>query len=252
MTEREAPPKVYEALIKAQELLGAVGISKDRTNAFDKSKFRGIDDVYNAVSSALVKARLNVRPTKIERIREERPKGDKVTTITIVEVTYTFTSADDGSSCAAVMHAEGVDTSDKSTGKAMSYCYKQLMFQTFAIPIEGHSTDPDDDKPEVPAKQQAQRPASDARPQTSQPATNNARYALYWALFKNSSHVGQPVAELQDTDLAAYIMRLEKAVESKGTDPAKPYPYKADAEKYLEVAQRVLKSRMPEDEQPSV
>jgi hypothetical protein len=257
-------PKVFAALIKAQEILAAEGISKDRTNTFDNSKFRGIDDLYNAASGALVKARLNVRPTKIERKRDERPRGDRVTTITLVEVTYTFTSAEDCSSCDAVMHAEGVDTSDKSTGKAMSYCYKQLLFQVFCIPIEGQNVDSDDDKPEVPAKQQ-QRPAAQTRAsaatssnggtaskQLAHQPTRDERYENYWPLFKNSSHVvegkGQPVANLQDEDLASYIARLEKARDSKGTDANKPFPYRADALKYLKAATRIMKGRMPPED----
>jgi hypothetical protein len=73
-------------------------------------------------------------------------------------------------------------------------------------------------------------------------AQDAARYERYWALFKNSSHVGQPVADLDDEALDAYIERLNKAVASPGKNG--DYPYKADAEKYLEVAKRLFFARV--------
>lgn len=249
--------RVVSAMLAVQRQLAEEGIKKDRVNSFDKSKFRGIDDVYNVLSSALVKANLSVTPTAITRHRDERTNAEKkVTTVTVVEVEYTFTSAEDGSERKVMMHAEAFDTSDKSTGKAMSYAYKQMAFQVFCIPIEGHSLDPDDDKPELPPRKPAPpreptKPAAAAPkpPAATKPQTQpDARYEKYWPLFKNSSHVGQTVADLQDEDLANYIARLEKARDSDAKDEHGKLRYRDDAIKYLEVATRVMKSRMPPDD----
>lgn len=245
----DAAPHVFVAMHEVEAAMSEEGIKKVRRG--DQGAYRGIDDVYNVLSAALVKAKLLVRPTKVNRIRtlfERQGKSPAVSTE--LEITYTFQSAVDGSMCDAVIHSEGTDFSDKSTGKAFSYAYKQCMFQTFCIPIEGHSPDTDDEKPELPPM----KPAAAAPPlspraapaATQQPKSD--RYAQYWPLFTNSSHVGQPVADLQDDELAEYIARLERARDTEKNKKGDPFPYRADALKYLEVATRIMKSRMPPED----
>lgn len=265
----QSVPHVYVAMHEVQAYMAEEGIKKGRRG--QDGMYRGIDDVYNVLSDALRKAALIITPTSVTRHRDERARDGKAPAIiTVLEVEYTFISAKDGTKHVSVMHAEGTDFSDKSTGKAFSYAYKQLAFQTFCIPIEGHSPDSDDEKPELPQKPanraaaavgNAQRPSHATPPPASKPAPAaskpaepkpQARHELYWALFKNSSHKGQLVSGLQDADLVNYIERLEKAVKSeKIVEGVTTYPYRADALLYLAVATKVMAARMPpEDTNP--
>ena len=45
--------EIYKAVNAVQAHLASVGVSKTQTNRFDKYKFRGIDDIYNALAPAL-------------------------------------------------------------------------------------------------------------------------------------------------------------------------------------------------------
>lgn len=72
MSTREG--KIYEAISNVMKDIGAVG--KNNTNAFDKYKFRGIDDVMNALSPAMVKNKVFVTPEVIDSTREERSSKD--------------------------------------------------------------------------------------------------------------------------------------------------------------------------------
>lgn len=255
MTEPVAVPRVYAAIHEVLTGLSKEGIAKGRTNTFDQSKFRGIDDVYNVVSRQLAHADLLFVPVAISRSRSERPNDKKVTSLTIVEVTYRFIHIGDGSTLDIVMHAEGVDTSDKSTGKAMSYAYKQALFQALCIPIAGHNPDSDDDKPELPPKQPAR--TTPRAPAATNPApasaasraqSNGDRYKSYWPLFRNSSHVkgaegpngdkiapfkGDPLASLDAKALAEYIVRLEKGLATQTEKAQATHP---DARLYLAAA----------------
>jgi hypothetical protein len=130
--------KVYEAICAVTSDMSREGISKDRKNAQQGYSFRGIDDVYNALSPLLAKHKLVVIPRMIARTQVERTttKGGAIF-YTVVEAEFDFVSADDGSKHTARTFGEAMDSADKSTNKAMSAAYKYAAFQTFAIPTEG-------------------------------------------------------------------------------------------------------------------
>lgn len=129
-----AEAKIYEAIRKTMEDVGAVG-KKDK-NDYDKYMFRGIDAVMNALHPAMVKNGIFVTPTVLESKREERAgKNGTVMMYTILTVKYTF-YATDGSSVEAIVMGEASDRSDKSCNKAMSAAFKYACFQTFCIPTE--------------------------------------------------------------------------------------------------------------------
>ena len=65
-------PKVYAAISKVMTEIGRTGISKDRSNQQQGFKFRGIDDVYNAMSPLLASAGLCVLPRVTSRQVTER------------------------------------------------------------------------------------------------------------------------------------------------------------------------------------
>lgn len=138
--------KIYQAISNVMADIGAVG--KNNTNQFDKYKFRGIDDVMNALYPAMVKNHVFVTPEVLESQREERASKDgKTMMYTILKIKYTFYT-DDGSNVECIVVGEAMDRSDKSTNKAMSAGFKYACFQTFCIPTE-EMQDADLDSPEI-------------------------------------------------------------------------------------------------------
>ena len=129
---------VYAAINAVQRSLAATGIGKDRRNESQGYKFRGIDDVYNAVSRLLADNGLCIMPRCTERAVVERTnaKGTALFYVT-VRMEFDFVAAADGSTHTVVTYGEAMDSGDKATNKAMSAAYKYALMQTFAIPTEG-------------------------------------------------------------------------------------------------------------------
>ncbi len=132
---------VYQAINAVQTDLSHEGISKDRTCTQGQSyKFRGIDDVYNALSPLLAKHNLCILPRMISRVCDERTsKSGGALFYVTVEAEFDFVSAEDGSKHTCRTFGEAMDSSDKATNKAMSAAYKYAAFQAFAIPTEGEN-----------------------------------------------------------------------------------------------------------------
>ena len=131
---------VYKAINAVQLALSKTGIAKDRTNTQPGSgyKFRGIDDVYNALAPVLAQHDLIVIPRVLSREQVERKnsKGNALFYVTC-QVEFTLICSVDGSSIQAVTYGEAMDSGDKATNKAMSAAYKYMAMQTFCIPTEG-------------------------------------------------------------------------------------------------------------------
>lgn len=129
---------VYRAINAVQAELASVGISKSRDNQQQHYKFRGIDDVYNAVSRLLAKHGLCILPRCTERSVVERAtqKGGVLFYVT-VRCEFDFVAAEDGSKHTVTTYGEAMDSADKATNKAMSAAYKYALMQAFAIPTEG-------------------------------------------------------------------------------------------------------------------
>ncbi len=113
-----------------------VAIEKGKTNASQGFKYRGIDDVYNALHPLLAKHKVFCTPEVLEKSRDERTnqKGT-VLAFTCLRVKYTFW-AEDGSSVSCTVEGEGMDSGDKSSNKAMAIAHKYAFLQTFCIPTE--------------------------------------------------------------------------------------------------------------------
>ena len=129
---------VYQAIAAVMAELSKEGISKDRKNQQQGYAFRGIDDMYNALSPILAKNGLCVLPRVLARETIERQtKNGGALFYTTVEVEFDFVSAEDGSKHTVKTFGEAMDSADKSTNKAMSAAYKYAVMQAFAIPTEG-------------------------------------------------------------------------------------------------------------------
>jgi len=129
--------KVYTAINQVQEELSKMGIAKDRRGEGINYKFRGIDDIYNVLAGLLAKYKLCILPRVLTRNCQERTtRNGAMLYFTTLDVEYDFVSADDGSKHTIRVSGEAMDTSDKSTNKAMSAAYKYACLQTFCIPTE--------------------------------------------------------------------------------------------------------------------
>jgi hypothetical protein len=117
-------------------------ITKDKTNTQQGFKYRGIDDVMNALQPLLVKHKVFIVPEVLEQIREDRTssKGNSLI-YSVCKIKYTF-FAEDGSNVTAIVIGEGMDSGDKATNKAMAIAMKYACFQIFCIPTE-EMVDPD-------------------------------------------------------------------------------------------------------------
>lgn len=128
---------VYKAINAVQAELAQTGITKDRRNQQQGYNFRGIDDVFNALSPLLARHGLCILPRVIEHRQTERQtsKGGMLF-YTVIKADFDFVCAEDGSKHTVTTIGEAMDSGDKSSNKAMSAAYKYAAFQAFAIPTE--------------------------------------------------------------------------------------------------------------------
>ena len=153
---------VYKAINAVQADLAKEGITKNRKNQQQGYNFRGIDDVFNALSPLLARHGLCILPRILTRHCDERQsKNGGVMSYVTVEAEFDFVCASDGSKHIVRTFGEAMDSADKATNKAMSAAYKYAAFQAFAIPTEGDN-DADAHTPS-PAPRTAVKPAP-ARP----------------------------------------------------------------------------------------
>lgn len=162
MTDTTTTPAVYGAICAVTADLASEGISKNRRNSQGAGyNFRGIDDVYNALSRLLAEHKLCILPRVVGReFREAEAKSGGALYYTILTVEFDVVSAVDGSKHTVCTVGEAMDSSDKSTNKAMSAAYKYLAFLMFCIPTEGdndtethtHEPAPRRQTPAAPAK----------------------------------------------------------------------------------------------------
>lgn len=148
---------VYQAIASITAAMATDGIGKNRKNDQQGYKFRGIDDVYNALSRELANNKLCIMPRVIERICVERTnaKGTALFYVTC-KVDFVFVSAVDSSEHTVTTYGEAMDSGDKATNKAMSAAYKYAAMQTFCIPTEGDN-DADASTHEVQARREEVR-----------------------------------------------------------------------------------------------
>lgn len=130
--------QVLESICEVIGELASTGISKGRKNQQQGYAFRGIDDVFNALSPLLAKHKLAILPLILDRTCEAREtaKGGVLYSV-CVTVEYKIMSARDGSEISVRTMGEAMDSGDKATNKALSAAYKYMALQTFAIPTEG-------------------------------------------------------------------------------------------------------------------
>jgi hypothetical protein len=159
----QASGKVYQKIAEVQGELSKVGIAKNRRNSQQGYNFRGIDEVYAALSPLLASHGLIIVPRILERecVEGQTRKGDPLFRVT-VRAEFDFIAAEDGSIHTAATFGEAMDSADKATNKAMSAAYKYAAFMTFAIPTEGDN-DADAHTPEAASTRGSGGDKSEAR-----------------------------------------------------------------------------------------
>ena len=168
-------PHVYQAIAEVQGELAKTGISKTRKNTQGSGyMFRGIDDVYAALSPLLSAHKLVVVPRVLTReVIDRQSKSGGALFYVTVHAEFDFISAIDGTVHTAATFGEAMDSGDKATNKAMSAAYKYAAFMTFAIPTEGDN-DADASTHEVAATPAPPSPITDDQRDLIQALAPNA------------------------------------------------------------------------------
>jgi hypothetical protein len=154
--------------------IGSVG--KDQKNQAQGFKFRGIDQFVNSLYPALTKHGVFMAPRCVSEQHElkEVTRGsgkagvDKHVTI-LME--YDFFAEDGSKVTVGPIPAEGLDSGDKATNKALSAALKYALIQTFAIPTEDMA-EADLESPEI-GRRSSNITISAAAPVTATISANN-------------------------------------------------------------------------------
>jgi hypothetical protein len=153
-------PGVYRCIANISRAIAKDGISKDRSNTQQNYKFRGIDDVLNALAPLLSEHGLVILPRCMKRdVVERQARGGGALFYVTIEAEFDFVCVADASTHIVRMYGEAMDSADKATNKAMSAAYKYAAFQTFCIPTEGEN-DADVTTHDVAAQPMNQGPTS--------------------------------------------------------------------------------------------
>jgi len=130
---------IYKKMSEVMRDIGSVG--KDQKNQAQGFKFRGIDQFVNSLYPALTKHGVFMAPRCVSEQHElkEVTRGsgkagiDKHVTIMME---YDFFAEDGSKVTVGPIPAEGLDSGDKATNKALSAALKYALIQTFSIPTE--------------------------------------------------------------------------------------------------------------------
>lgn len=222
----EQTTNVFAAISNVQAELARMGIKKGRTNTQGSGfKFRGIDDILNALGPMMPRHGLTVFPRMLERESAERQtKNGGVLFYVTLKAAFDFVSVSDGSTKTAEVFGEAMDSSDKATTKAMSIAWKAAAILTFQIPVEGEN-DADATTYQVkPEKKTVEKPFP------SGPCRNasdlKAQWRSLWSEIESCEDADQ-LDILLDLDLNRQIMRqLKLALPdwwNGGTSKGEPY-----------------------------
>lgn len=145
----ETPLDVYRGLAWVQENLTHVGKNKETAGGGPKYKFRSIDHVIQALHPLLGKAGILIVPQVLEMMIDDHfwSKGapkQRVEPVMTIKVRFRVIASDGSAlpkSMCPVVWAQGIDSGDKASGKAMSYAYKSAISQLFSIPTDDPAMD---------------------------------------------------------------------------------------------------------------
>jgi hypothetical protein len=140
---------IYEKMAKILKEIEVIKKEKQGQNF----KYRGIDDVMNALHESFANNEVFITNEVLERSEVERTSknGGALFYVTL-KYKINF-HATDGSSVSSTMYGTAMDSGDKADNKCMSIALKYALLQAFLIPTED-MIDPDKDihdvKPKAP------------------------------------------------------------------------------------------------------
>lgn len=140
---------IYKKMSEVMREVGAIG--KSQTNTQQGFKFRGIDNFVNALYPALTKHGVFMAPectSYTQELKEVVRSSGKagIDKHVSMQIKYHFYAEDGSFVTIGPIPAEGLDSGDKATNKALSAALKYALIQTFSIPtedmVDGDSTSP--------------------------------------------------------------------------------------------------------------
>lgn len=116
-------------------------VTKDQKNVQQGFKFRGIDQFVNALYPALTKHGVFMTPraTQFNQELKEVTRSSGKTGVdkhVAIMMEYDFFAEDGSKVTVGPIPAEGLDSGDKATNKALSAALKYALIQTFCVPTE--------------------------------------------------------------------------------------------------------------------
>jgi len=233
-------PLIFSKIPKIMGLVGVVG--KDRTNIGQGYKFRGIDDMYNALNEHLSKEKVFVICTDITDEHTSERQSAKGGVIFDYRAKFTWSIvAEDGSFIKTTTIGKGMDSGDKDANKAMSTAYKYALMQTFCIPTDEPKDSENDDHDVKPLVENTQK-STPSTPKTNANSYVKETPARY-------EKVGKPILW---NDI---LWQLTKALRADGSIIYERYfdtnPNQADRAKsvLVEVMESNLRNAEQENEQ---
>ena len=139
---------------KMSEVMKEIGfIAKTQKNSSQGYSFRGVDNFVNALYPALTKHGVFMTPRATSYTQElkdvlrgsGKPGVDKHVSIMME---YDFFAEDGSKVTVGPVPAEGLDSGDKATNKALSAALKYALIQTFSVPTEDMA-EADRETPEI-------------------------------------------------------------------------------------------------------
>ncbi len=142
---------IYKKMSQVMAEIGAV--AKTQTNNAQGYRFRGVDNFVNALYPALLKHSVFMTPRCVKEVHElkdvTRSNGKSgVDKHVAIQMEYDFYAEDGSKVTVGPIPAEGLDSGDKATNKALSAALKYALIQTFSIPTEDMA-EADLDSPEI-------------------------------------------------------------------------------------------------------
>jgi len=192
-------------------------IKKAKTNSQGPSfKYRGIDDVMNALHEAFADNQVFLTTEVLSRSEVERQSksGGALFYVTL-NVKFTF-HAPDGSNISSIISGTAMDSGDKADNKAMSIALKYCLLQAFLIPTEDLD-DPDAITHEV--KHEEQKPPNPETPVQKTYANDNRPWMTEKQLREVINRINGGEISAGETAIKAFKMKktykeeINKAVE---------------------------------------
>lgn len=142
---------------KMSDVMKAIGsVKKDQKNTAQGFKFRGIDQFVNALHPALTTNGVFMAPrtthysSEIRNVTRSNGKEGVDKHVQLL-VEYDFFAEDGSKVTIGPIAAEGLDSGDKATNKALSAALKYALIQTFSVPTEDMA-EADLESPEIGAE----------------------------------------------------------------------------------------------------